>query len=79
MRYAIALVMISGLLMVSLAAAQIDPDPDGMGIYFDSGGLINCLTGLEPDIYGPGFVYPLVARPSFPEDLGITGWEARLA
>jgi hypothetical protein len=62
-------------LLAGSAFAQIDPDPDGMGVYFDMEGLVNCqevaFTG------GPQFVnaYLLLTNPSGAQ---VLAWEARV-
>ncbi len=56
--------------------AQLDPDPDSIGIYFDSTGYQHNITELEPGIYGPGFMYLLITNAS--ETSGISRWYCRL-
>jgi hypothetical protein len=54
------------------AQAQIDPDPDGIGIYFDEGATEHCLFTSVP--YQPVTAYLCVTNLS--EPLGLDGWEA---
>ncbi|MBC8424961.1 hypothetical protein H8E07_12625 [bacterium] len=70
------------ILACGAAVAQpIDPDPDGMSIYFDESGSTYCLTvddwvpmiGAGPTIN----IYLLVTRPSTPLPY-IQGWEAHV-
>ena len=71
----IALTVGAILVCCSGAVAQVDPDPDGIGIYFDEQGYTNCVN-LEPGVYGPGFCYLLITQASEPS--GVSGWECRL-
>jgi hypothetical protein len=64
------------LVVAGPALAQIDPTPDGLGIYFDIDGTINCLPDVTPGEYGPGFMYLMITNPSEPS--GISGWELQL-
>jgi hypothetical protein len=61
------------------ALAQIDPDPNSVGVYFDTDGNINCLPVVEPGEYGPGFIYVVLLNSS--EDcleIALLLWEFRL-
>lgn len=60
------------LLMASTAMAQIDPDPNGIGVFFDQAGTIRCgqATG------GMLSVYVIASNISCPG--GIGGWEANV-
>ncbi len=53
------------------ALSQIDPDPDGVGIYADIDGLVNSVS-LE--VGEPLEVYLLLTRPSA-EEPGLKGWQ----
>ncbi len=59
----------------SLAIAQIDPDPDGMGIYFDTGATSFCIE--TTGAYQPITVYLMVTNQSVSEP-SILAWEAKL-
>ena len=71
------------LLLATCAGAQpIDPDPDGMGVYFDTEGMEYCIE-VEDWIPGPGAgpgvidAYLLVTRPDTPYPT-IQAWEAQI-
>ena len=55
------------------AVAQLDPGPDGIGIYFDMDATIFCTTTAAP--FTSITAYLLITDPSTSEP--ITGWEAR--
>ena len=58
-------------LLAAPALAQTDPHPDGIGIYFDGGGDVHCLQGVEHSARA----YLLLTRPT----LGLLkGWECGL-
>jgi hypothetical protein len=48
--------------------AQLDPDPDGIGIYFDTAAQVNCLN----DVYGSIRGFLIITHPSI--ETGISGW-----
>lgn len=57
-------VLLLASLVATSAFAQIDPDPDSMGIYFDLGATDNCWsTGASI----PFFAYLVLANPTAPE------------
>ena len=72
----VALFLILG---VQVLADPIDPDPDGMGFYFDTAGTVYCLEldDWEPAVgAGPTVMaYLLVTNPDTPFP-SIQGWEA---
>jgi hypothetical protein len=77
------LVVLAVVVLGGFAAAQpIDPDPDGMGVYFDTAGSEYCLV-VDDWIPGPGagpgyiYAYLLVTRPSTNLPY-IQGWEAHV-
>jgi hypothetical protein len=77
-----AIVSILAVALCGLATAEpIDPDPDGMSFYFDTGGTIYCLEidDWEPAVgAGPTVTaYLLVTRPDTPFP-GIQAWEAHV-
>jgi hypothetical protein len=59
------------LMMVSPVAAQIDPMPDGIGIYFDPGATQNCMFTSAP--FQSVTAYLMATNISAPS--GISGWE----
>ena len=63
----IAMVVLSGPV-----AAQLDPDDDGIGVYFDPCACVICLP-MEPGTY-TGYV--IITHPTSP--LGVGGWEAKI-
>lgn len=65
------LALLAIALIASSAMAQVDPDPDGVGVYFDLGG-----TTFEKNTVAPFesvTAYLLVTNPSDPA--GVAGWE----
>lgn len=67
-----ALLTILVLLMSVNAFAQIDPDADSMGIYFDLGATQTCTTTAAP--FTAVTAYLMITNPSDPA--GVSGWEA---
>ena len=64
------------LLAVSVAAtAQIDPAPDGIGVYFDLGGMDHCIHTAAP--YESVTAYLLITNPH-PDIASILSWEAQV-
>lgn len=64
------------LLLLTLACpalAQLDPDPDGIGIYADPGATSVCVTARPGDIFP---VYLCITRPS--TTTGIQAWACRV-
>jgi hypothetical protein len=61
------------LLMASPALAQIDPDEDGVGIYFDPCACNYCVTLDEGEHLG----YVVITHPTAPE--GVAGWELEIS
>jgi len=61
-------------LLASSAMATVDPDPDGIGVYFDLPGDIVCTTTAAPFANVVGFL--LATNPS--ASAGISGWEAQI-
>ena len=68
----IALVTILLLLMTGSGFAQLDPDDDGIGVYFDPCACTNCIS------LDVGFqtAFLVVTHPTSPQ--GVLGWEARM-
>jgi hypothetical protein len=62
---ALSLVATSGL-------AQLDPDDDGIGVYFDPCACVNCIT---MDV-GPQKAFLVITHPTSPE--GVAGWECTM-
>ncbi|MBC8366474.1 hypothetical protein H8E52_03605 [bacterium] len=75
MKKMLVLSMVAVLAFSSFAMAQIDPDDDGMGIYFDTGATIFCVETIGS--YQPITAYLVVTNHSVAEP-AILGWEARL-
>jgi hypothetical protein len=59
-------------LLAGNAFAQLDPDDDGIGVYFDPCACVNCLT-LEA---GSHTGYLVITHPTSPD--GVGGWEAKI-
>jgi hypothetical protein len=66
----IALVIFLASLLTGSAYAQLDPDDDGIGVYFDPCACVNCLT-LDAGVHTG---YLVITHPSSPA--GVGGWEA---
>ncbi|MHB8079290.1 MAG: hypothetical protein ACYDIE_08555 [Candidatus Krumholzibacteriia bacterium] len=73
MKRLLLLVALISLTVGGEAAAQIDPDPDGIGIYADQSATVNAITA-EPGV--PIEAYLVLTRQS--GTLGMIGWEAKL-
>ena len=58
----------------SMAFAAVDPDPDGMGIYFDTSADTYCLAEATPGVQIP--VYIMLTNPSTANP--VLSWEARV-
>ncbi len=72
MRKWIALACLVSLAISGSALAQVDPDPDGIGMYFDLEATQYCLDFSG----GQVFVYLLMTNCS--QSSGISGWEAHV-
>lgn len=59
-------------LIASGAMAQVDSDPDGLGVYFDVNGMTYETATVAP--FSPVSAYLLLTNPSAPA--GVSGWEA---
>jgi hypothetical protein len=59
-------------LIASGAMAQVDPDPDGIGVYFDVAGLTYETATAAP--FQQVTAYLLITNPTAPA--GVSGWEA---
>jgi len=57
------------------ATAQLDPDPDGMGIYFDTDGLTNCID-YDPAQGATSFTAYLLLTNASAEQPTLLAWEA---
>ncbi|PID80658.1 hypothetical protein CSA17_02205 [bacterium DOLJORAL78_65_58] len=67
-----AFALLLTLLIAGGAFAQLDPDADGIGIYFDPCACVNCL-----DLpVGNNTGYVVITHPS--SDAGVAGWEATI-
>jgi hypothetical protein len=69
-----ALTSILVLLLAGIAFAQVDADPDGLGVYFDTNGIETCFTTVAPFESVTGYL--LLTNPS--DSFGISGWEANI-
>jgi len=68
------LVLVAAALLISgNSLAQLDPDDNGVGVYFDPCG---CCMPCIPLPEGEGFAWLVITHPSAPA--GIGGWECRL-
>ncbi len=76
MKKMLVLTAVAVLAFSGMALAQIDPDPDGMSVYLDEEGMINCAV-VDPMAPYAGTAYVLVTRPSVSEP-SVLGWEARI-
>ncbi len=69
----IAIVLAFTLLVAGQVFADpIDPDKDGIGVYFDPCACVNCV----PMEVGSQWGYIVITHPTSPE--GVGGWEARM-
>lgn len=66
MKKLVVLLLVS--LMATSAFAQIDPDTDMLGVYFDTGAMENC-TAAAPNV--PFFAYVTITNPSAAEVHGL--------
>ncbi len=67
------LAMLAIALLASSAMATVDPDPDGIGVYFDLDGDVVCTTTVAP--FANVVAYLLATNPSAG---GISGWEGQI-
>ena len=67
------LLMATVLAMGSIVFAQADPDPDGVGIYFDQAGMVNCIDQVG---YEPFYAWLVLTNLSNPD--GVGGFECRI-
>ncbi len=73
-RFALASSLIIVLALAGTALAQLDPDEDGIGIYFDpSAAGSNCVF-LAP---GPHRCFVVITHPTA-QEAGVGGWEAKI-
>lgn len=61
------------ILVASVAQAQIDPDHNGLGVYFDQQGLIRCQNGVTPGMKSVYLIATNISQPG-----GIGGWECKV-
>ncbi len=61
------------LLAAGTAGAQVDPEPDGLGIYFDPEA-----TSICADYVGSGTLTTYLSATNVGQPGGVAGWEARL-
>ncbi|MHB8079971.1 MAG: hypothetical protein ACYDIE_12035 [Candidatus Krumholzibacteriia bacterium] len=69
------LLVLALVLVAANAFAQTDPDPNGIGFYWDEGGVSNYLASAAP--YSSLNIYLLATR--LTESSGLSGWEAEVA
>ncbi len=60
------------LLVSSSAMAQVDPDPNGLGIYFDMAGTVRCESGIAPALKSVYLVATNITQPT------LGGWEGHV-
>ncbi len=68
----IAFALLLTLFVAGNAAAQLDPDADGIGVYFDPCACVNCLELPAGEHLG----YVVITHPTSAE--GVGGWEATI-
>ena len=61
------------LIACGTAFAQLDPDEDGIGVYFDPCACVNCV----PMEAGPQQGYIVITHPTS-QEAGVGGWEAQI-
>ena len=66
-------ILLTLMLIASSAFAQLDPNPNGVGVYFDQGAMQNCL--MDPPLYSQVTAYVIATNISTP---GILGWQCSL-
>ncbi len=76
MKKMLVLTAVAVLAFSGMAMAQLDPDPDGMSVYFDAEGMTYCMDVDSAFPYA-GTAYVLVTNPSVSEP-SVMGWEARI-
>jgi len=67
-----AFALLLTLFIAGGAFAQLDPDDDGIGIYFDPCACVNCLDLPTGDHTG----YAVITHPT--SEMGVAGWEATI-
>ncbi|MFO7609444.1 MAG: hypothetical protein R6X35_09655 [Candidatus Krumholzibacteriia bacterium] len=72
-KIAIAAFLLTLVLAHGYALAQMDPDDDGIGIYFDPCACVNCV----PMEVGPQQGYVVITHPTS-QQAGVGGWEAKI-
>ena len=76
MKKMLVLTAVIALAFSGIATAQIDPDPDGMSVYFDEDGVSFCMA-VEPGTIAQGTAYFLLTNPSTTA-VNVLGWAANL-
>ena len=66
------LALLAITVVASGAMAQVDPDPDGIGVYFDTAGTVFEMNTVAP--FESVTAYLLITNPTDPS--GVSGWEA---
>ncbi len=69
----IAFALLLTVFITGNAFAQLDPDQDGIGVYFDPCACVHCLDLAAGEHLG----YVVITHPSS-SDAGILGWEAKI-
>jgi len=69
----LVVILISTGIQVSQGVTQVDPDPDGLGIYFDLEATVNCNTVPMAEMFD---LYLLLTNAS--ASGGVSGWECQI-
>ncbi|MBT3317654.1 hypothetical protein HN388_06690 [bacterium] len=74
MNKTLLLLVVGAIILPLQASAQIDHDPDGLGVYFDHGGEIVMIS--TPIEFVQVHAYLLLSRPT--DSTGVSGWECSI-
>ena len=72
-KFVTALCLLTLVLAAGHAFAQLDPDDDGIGVYFDPCACVNCI----PMDAGPQQGYIVITHTTY-QEAGVGGWEAQI-
>ncbi len=69
------LLFLTGLLLLvsGVAMAQVDPDPNGLGLYYDMGGTVRCQDGIAPGMKSLYLIATDITQPT------LGGWECSIS